>query len=209
MDTEKILKKYVRPWIFTWATGDSHEISASGSTDPESLDFQTEFDPSFGWMHNLSFSLWDSKLTMMNPIPRICSRQPSPPRHHTWRLVRGCKGNHLKISTCSFYVSLAKDYLIQPDFMVNHDQKPWLIPVVQAMSHGFSPEKKNTSRGWFPDAACWFTRWKPLLVAGRSASVLWWCSLEISTGRRPGRGLKHAKTMCKKAKLVGFNIIQP
>lgn len=83
MDTEKILKKYVRPWIFTGATGYSHEISASGSTDPESLDFQTEFDPSFGWMHSLSFSLWDSKLTMMNPILRICSRQPSPPRHHT------------------------------------------------------------------------------------------------------------------------------
>jgi hypothetical protein len=56
------------------------------------------------------------------------------------------KGNHLKISTCSFYVSLAKDYLIQPDFMVNHDQKPSLIPVVQAMSHGFSPEKKHQPR---------------------------------------------------------------
>ena len=44
---------------------------------------------------------------------------------------------------------MAKDYLIQPDFMVNHDQKPWLIPVVQAMSHGCSPGKKTPAAADF------------------------------------------------------------
>ena len=76
-----------------------------------------------------------------------------------------------------------------------------VIPLVRAMFHGFSPDK-NTSCGWLPDAACWFTPWKPPPAAGRSASVLWWCSLEIGSTK----GGSGAQIMTRWSYIVGFSI---